>query len=150
PTRHTDTGNLTPCVDSGGKSVACVTGSNVPDSLRNGEPDGELALVTQKDHGLWQQQTGGPTDPQAGNLPGGKRDVLRSADFNGGTMQGFAVDSGSWAVVNGQLQVSAASLGQEATAVYYVDKYLPTFYEIEGLIDTQKPQQGWNANSFVL
>ena len=88
PTRTTDTGN---------------------DPARNGEPDGELGLIRQSDHGLWQQQTGGPTDPQAGNIPGGKRDTLRGADFNDGAMQGFAVDSGAWAVSGGQLQVAATS-----------------------------------------
>ena len=30
-----------------------------------------------------------PRDPQAGNIPGGKRDVLRSADFNDGTRAGL-------------------------------------------------------------
>ena len=77
---------------------------------RNGEPDGELGLVTQKDHGLWQEQTGGPTDPQAGNIPGGKRDMLRGADFNDGSLQGFAVDSG---VVDG-LERPAAGRGRVA------------------------------------
>ncbi len=57
PTRDSDTGN---------------------DAARNGEPDGELGLITQKDHGLWQEQTGGPTDPQPGNIPGGSRDILRT------------------------------------------------------------------------
>jgi Ca2+-binding RTX toxin-like protein len=33
------------------------------------EPDGELALVTQKDS-AWQDQKGGPRDPQPGNIPG--------------------------------------------------------------------------------
>ncbi len=64
------------------------------DAARNGEPKGEIGLVTQKDHGLWQQQTGSPTDPQAGNIPGGRRDVLRTANFNDGTLTGFAPDSG--------------------------------------------------------
>jgi hypothetical protein len=129
PTRATDTGN---------------------DPARNGEPDGEIGLITQHDHGLWQQQTGGPTDPQAGNIPGGRRDTLRGSDFNDGSMQGFAVDSGSWTVVNGQLQVSAASLGQDAASVYYVDKYLPVFYEIQATLAAQKPTAGWNANSYVI
>ena len=44
---------------------------------RNGEPYGELGLVTQKDHGLWQDQTGGPTDPQAGQHP--RRPARRAA-----------------------------------------------------------------------
>ena len=33
-------------------------------------------------------------DPQAGNIPGGRRDVLRTATFNDGTLTGFAADSG--------------------------------------------------------
>ncbi|HEY3922827.1 MAG TPA: hypothetical protein VGL76_12045 [Gaiellaceae bacterium] len=45
------------------------------DPTRNGEPFGELGEVRQHDKGYWQDQTGGPRDPQAGNLPGGKRDV---------------------------------------------------------------------------
>ncbi len=85
PTRATDTGN---------------------DPARNGEPDGELGLIVQRDHGLWQDQTGGPTDPQPGNIPGGRRDVLRSADFNDGQAQGLFIDSGDWQVVQGRYQVS--------------------------------------------
>ena len=92
---------------------------------RNGEPYGELGLVTQKDHGLWQDQTGGPSDPQPGNIPGGSRDVLRSADFSDGTMMTFAVDTGAWSVSSGVLTVAAASQGQDAAAVWYHDQYLP-------------------------
>jgi hypothetical protein len=119
------------------------------DPLRNGEPDGELGLVRQKD-AAWHDQTGGPSDPQAGNIPGGTRDVLRGADFNNGSLQGFAIDSGVWAVSNGQLQVGAASLGLEATAVYNLDEYLPIYYELQASIAAQKPTGGWGANSFIL
>ena len=98
---------------------------------RNGEPYGELGLITQKDHGLWQDQTGGPSDPQPGNIPGGARDVKRSADFSDGTLQTFAVDSGVWA---GQLAACSRSrpqsLGQDAAAVWYHDQYLPVYYEL--------------------
>jgi len=79
---------------------------------------GEIGLVTQQDHGYWQDQTGGPTDPQAGNVPGGRRDVLRSADFNDGSMSSFAVDSGVWTVTQGALHASAAALGEDAMAVF--------------------------------
>ncbi len=61
-------------------------------ALRNGEPYGELGLALQKDV-AWQDQTGAPADPQAGNIPGGKRDVLRSADFNNQQGQGFVAES---------------------------------------------------------
>ena len=74
------------------------TGSHITRPGRNGEFEGELGLIIQQDHGFWQQQTGGPTDPQPGNIPGGRRDVLRGADFNNGTQDAFAVDSGVWEV----------------------------------------------------
>jgi hypothetical protein len=39
---------------------------------------------------------------------------LRGANFNSGTMEAFAVDSGVWNVENGALKVSAGSLGGDA------------------------------------
>ncbi|HET9217470.1 MAG TPA: Calx-beta domain-containing protein, partial [Terriglobia bacterium] len=128
PTRDTDTGNL----------------------VRNGEPDGELGLVIQQDHGLWQDQTGGPTDPQPGNIPGGRRDIKGSADFNDGSMDAFAVDSGIWQVANGALSVAAESLGKDAAAVFYADAYLPIYYELKADVTVQKPTGGWKANAYVL
>ena len=129
PTRDTDTGN---------------------DPARNGEPDGEIGLVTQKDHGLWQDQTGGPTDPQPGNIPGGRRDVLRSADFNDGSMSSFAPDSGAWSVSGGALSIAAGSQGGDAVAVFYVDDYLPVYYEVSAKIRITKPTAGWKANVYVI
>jgi len=107
-------------------------------------------LVTQKDHGFWQQQTGGPSDPQPGNVPGGRRDVLRGADFNNGQLQGFAVDSGVWQVSSGTLSVAAASQGKDAAAVFYADAYLPIYYEIVADVTVQKPNSGWKGNAYVL
>jgi len=119
------------------------------DAARNGEPDGELGLITQKDHGLWQTQTGGPSDPQPGNIPGGPRDVLRSADFNNGALSGFAVDSGSFAVSGGALSVTSTSSGDSA-AVFYHDTYLPIYYEVAADITVVKPTAGFKANSYVI
>ncbi|OWK21135.1 hypothetical protein AJ88_20765 [Mesorhizobium amorphae CCBAU 01583] len=76
-----------------------------------GGVEGEIGLITQKDHGFWQDQTGGPTDPQAGNIPGGKRDVLRTADFNDGNAKVVAVDEGNFAVSSGKLTVQSATPG---------------------------------------
>ncbi len=120
------------------------------DAARNGEPDGELGLVTQRDHGLWHEQTGGPTDPQPGNIPGGRRDVLRSADFNDGSAQGFLPDSGSWEALGGQLVVGAESLGGDAAAVFDIDAYLPIYYELAANVYMEKPTAGWKANAFVI
>ncbi len=100
--------------------------------------------------GLWQDQTGGPSDPQPGNIPGGARDVLRSADFGDGQLNAFAVDSGAWAVTQGTLSVEAASLGQDAAAVWYHDEYLPVYYEMVGRVYIEKPTGGWKANANVI
>ena len=117
--------------------------------FRNGEPEGELGVVRQQDFD-WHDQTGAPADPQAGNLPGGHRDVLRTASFNDGQLQGFAVDSGTWQVASGALQVGAASLGGDAAAVFNVPDYLPLYYEIQASISVIKPTAGWKANAYVM
>src|SRR2546425_2027617 len=119
-------------------------------AARNGEPDGEIGLIRPSDHGLWQTQTGGPTDPQPGNIPGGPRDVLRSADFNNGLLQGFAVDSGTFSVTNGALTVAAASTTGDAAAVFYSDVYLPIYYEVAADVTVVKPVAGYKANSYVI
>jgi Ca2+-binding RTX toxin-like protein len=119
-------------------------------AVRNGEPDGELGLITQRDHGLWQTQTGGPTDPQPGNIPGGRRDVLRTADFNDGTTTGFATDSGEFSVTGGTLRVAASSTEGDAASVFYLDQYLPIYYEINAQVAMDKPLAGWKANSYVI
>ena len=123
------------------------TGTN-PD--RNGEPDGELGLVIQKDHGLWQDQTGGPTDPQPGNIPGGRRDVLRSADFNDGSSSSFVPDSGTWEVQTGRFFVGPTSLGGDAVSVYYADVYQPQYFEVLATINTEKPTGGSKANTYLI
>jgi Ca2+-binding RTX toxin-like protein len=123
------------------------------EAIRNGEPWGELGVVIQKDF-AWHDQTGGPRDPQAGNLPGGQRDVLRSATFNtvntANPLDGFAVDSGSWTVANGTLQVAAQSLGKDAAAVFYVDQALPDYYEVQASLSVTKPTAGWKANAYIV
>src|SRR5207249_2494122 len=118
------------------------------DPARNGEPEGELGVVRQQD-AAWQDQTGAPYDPQVGNTPGGKRDVLRSASFNDGQMQGFFVDSGSWAVSGGALQVAAGSLHGDAASVFEIGDRLPSYYEVSASISVMKPTAGWKADSYI-
>jgi len=114
------------------------------------EPFGEMGLVTQKDRGLWQDQTGGPTDPQPGNIPGGARDVLRTADFNDGDAAAFAVDEGQWSVQQGQLTSSPSVSSQQAAGVFYLDDYLPIYYELEAYVSAEKPTGGAKANAYVI
>jgi Ca2+-binding RTX toxin-like protein len=119
------------------------------DAARNGEPEGELGVVRQQDF-AWHDQTGAPSDPQAGNIPGGKRDVLRTANFNSNQFEGFFVDSGSWSVAGGVLSVAAASLGQDAASVFAVNDYLPVYFEVQASISVTKPTAGWKANAYII
>ncbi len=119
------------------------------DPARNGEPWGELGLVLQKDPN-WHDQTGAPIDPQAGNIPGGKRDVLRSADFNDGESITTYADSGVFEVKNGVLGVTAESIGGDAVALFDLDDYLPSYFEVTATITMQKPTGGWKANSYII
>jgi Ca2+-binding RTX toxin-like protein len=124
-------------------------GDTGADAERNGEPEGELGLVLQKDV-AWQDQTGAPADPQAGNIPGGARDVLRSAGFNDSTTDAFFVDSGLWTVAEGRYQVEPISLGGDALSVFYVDKFIPNYFEMTATIRAVKPVAGYNANAYLV
>ena len=121
------------------------------DPVRNGEPFGELGVVRQQDF-AWRDQTGGPDDPQPGNIGGGPRDVLRSASFTdaANATEGFLADSGKWTVQNGVLQVSADSQGGDAVAVYNHGEQLPAYFEVQASIETIKPTGGWKANSYIV
>ena len=115
---------------------------------RNGEPEGELGLVLQQD-AAWQSQTGAPDDPQAGNIPGGKRDVLRGADFNNGS-HGFFVDSGQLTIQNGRLSVASTSEDDDAAAVFHLEDALPGYYEIRATINASKPLAGAKSNTYLI
>jgi hypothetical protein len=121
------------------------------DRTRNGEPFGEIGLVIQQDPGnFWQAQTGAPDDPQPGNIPGGARDVLRSASFNNGDLTAFAADSGTWTAELGALKVEPEYLGGDAVSVFYVDKALPSYFEILATIYAEKPTAGYKSNAFLI
>jgi Ca2+-binding RTX toxin-like protein len=126
------------------------------DPLRNGEPEGELGLVIQKDF-AWQDQTGAPMGIQPGNIPGGPRDVLRGADFNtagatdvNGQINGFAADSGAWSVSGGRLSVSPTTRGGDAVSVFYVDDVLPSYFEVTATINAGKPTAGSKSNAYLI
>ena len=116
---------------------------------RNGEPYAELGVVVQKDF-EWQDQTGAPDDVQPGNIPGGPRDVLRSATFNTASSEAFAADSGNWSLQQGRLQVAPEVLGGDAVSVFHVDAYLPVYYELQATINAGKPTAGFKSNAYLI
>ncbi|MGY4311159.1 Ca2+-binding RTX toxin-like protein [Bradyrhizobium sp. JR3.5] len=86
--------------DLNGGATPPLPTKNDPNPGRNGEPAGELGLVLQQDT-AWHGQTGAPTDPQAGNIPGTQRDVLRSANFTGNSSPtGMFAAAGTWSVAS--------------------------------------------------
>ncbi|MHC1764378.1 MAG: hypothetical protein AB9869_08735 [Verrucomicrobiia bacterium] len=117
--------------------------------VRNGEPWGEIGLVMQKDF-AWQDQTGAPADPQAGNIPGGPRDVLRSAGFNDGGAQGFVPDVGTWTVKSGRYEVAPSVAGGDAVSVFYVDTFVPSYFEILATVNAVKPTGGASSNAYIV
>jgi Ca2+-binding RTX toxin-like protein len=116
---------------------------------RNGEPEGELGLVMQKDDD-WQDQTGAPRDPQPGNVPGGERDVLRGASFNNGSPDGFFVDSGNFDFTGGRLEVSPQTLDGDAVSVFHIEDPLPVYFEMKAVINAGKPTGGLKSNAFLI
>src|SRR5262249_43582897 len=114
------------------------------------EPFGEMGMVTQKDHGLWQDQTGGPTDPPPGNVPRGKRDLLRTPHLNDGEKNSLALDSGAGGGQDGALSAAAAWRGQDAAAFFYLDQSLPVYFEIAAKVKIVKPTSGWKGNAYLI
>ncbi|HEV2293601.1 MAG TPA: hypothetical protein VGR35_07085 [Tepidisphaeraceae bacterium] len=119
------------------------------DPVRNGEPEGELGMILQKD-AAWRQQTGAPADPQAGNIPGGKRDVLRSANFNGNQAMGFVAETGLWQVSGGRYNVEPSQLGGDAVSLFNVDEYIPVYFEVLATVNAVKPTAGFKANAYLV
>jgi hypothetical protein len=98
----------------------------------------------------WRNQTGAPDDPQPGNIPGGDRDTLRSANFNLGSAEGFAPDSGVFRVEGGRLEVEPEILGGDAVSVFVVDETLPSYFELFATINGGKPLAGYKSNAFLV
>jgi Ca2+-binding RTX toxin-like protein len=132
--------------DGADPTRAADTGS---DAARNGEPWGELGLVLQKD-AAWRDQHGGPADPQPGNSTGA-RDVLRSANFNSGTAQGFTPQIGTFSVANNRYQVAPSTSGGDAISLFNTsDTVIPIYFEFQATINAVKPTSGNKANAFLI
>ena len=120
---------------------------NDPIPSRNGEPAGELGLVLQQDAD-WHDQTGAPTDPQAGNTPGTQRDVLRSASFSGNGPTAMFADSGTWSVSGSAYQNSKSTVTGDNVSLFDVNTWLPSYYEVSASLKVQNG--GTQANGFII
>jgi hypothetical protein len=69
---------------------------------------------------------------------------------NNGQAQGFAVDVGTWTVTGGRYQVAPTVAGGDAVSVFYVDNYIPRYFEMLATINAVKPTGGTNANAYLV
>src|SRR5262249_21279232 len=122
--------------------------NNDPNPSRNGEPAGELGLVLQQD-AAWHGQTGAPTDPQAGNLPGTQRDVLRSANFTGnGGPTGMFAAAGTWSVASASYSNSLSTVSGDNISLFDLNTWLPSYYEVP--VTVKVGTGGANQNSYII
>ena len=118
------------------------------DPARNGEPFGELGLVRQED-AVWHDQTGAPADPQPGNTSGGKRDVLRSAAFDGVQPNTFTSESGLWKTTNGAYETNPVGVADQVSLMLLGDQ-LPTYSELLATVNTNKAKAGVKSNAYII
>jgi Ca2+-binding RTX toxin-like protein len=118
------------------------------DPTRKGEPFGELGLVLQQD-AAWQEQTGPPGDPQPGNTSGTKRDVLRSAAFDGPQPTSFVAESGAWKTTNGTYETSPIAAADQVSLLMLGDQ-LPNYSEIVTTVNANKAKTGVKSNGYII
>lgn len=124
------------------------------DAARNGEPAGELGLFRPRDAGF-RDQTGAPDDPQAGNLPGGPRDVMAAEDFEraDGTAPleaAFAVESGQWSIEGGTLASAPFDATIELLGFYHLDHAQPGYMEIAATLTPTKVTEEFDQSNGYL
>src|SRR5205814_4664676 len=110
------------------RALAGVTGTAAGSADRNGEPYGELGLVTQQDGNLWQNQTGAPRDPQPGNTSSQKRDILGKETFTTAAPQ-FAPTIGTWSVnaTSATYNTTPGTSGGGAVSLYDLENRQPAY-----------------------
>ena len=70
-----------------------------------------------------------------------------ATDVNGRRSQGFAIDSGQYTLSGGAYRLAQAKLGVEAVAVFNVDDWLPTYFELKASIFAGKQTGGHKSNA---
>ena len=122
------------------------------DPTRNGEPYGELGLVTQVDP-FWQEQGGAPNQSvPVGHIPGGSRMVIGSASFARGTLSGSGMltVAGTWTVANGALNATPPSVGTSSFAVFDQNNYIPNYFEVTSSVSVTKATGGYKSNAYII
>jgi Ca2+-binding RTX toxin-like protein len=126
---------------------AADTGGN---SVRNGEPNGELGLVLEQD-GVWADQTGAAGETCPCGTGGGILMVLAEADFDDGTAQNLVVESGTATVVNGGYQLASPSSQTDGLALLNLDASVTKHLEVTTTLRAVKWSY-WSmiANGYLL
>jgi hypothetical protein len=113
---------------------------------RNGEPNGELGLLMPGDTAYFEQS-------QTGEVPGGQiptaRQVVATAGFDNGSMNGFTPVSGTWASSGGTLQATAAAT-TGSVAIFQTQSELPTYFELQATISVPQAGVGTKADGYLV
>ena len=101
----------------------------------------------------WQDQTGAPDRPAAGQHPGrtarraARRRLQRRQRRHASASPPTAA---RWTVAAGPAsRCRPTTLGGDAASVFYVDDYLPSYFEIQATINAAKPIAGWKSNAYM-
>ena len=142
----------TPCRRATAPTRRATTDTGADRAPRNGEPDGEIGLIIQQDHGYWQDQTGAPERPAARQHP--RRRARRPARRRTSTTAHagpFAVDSGVWEVTGGALQVGGRPRSGRTRPPSSTSTSTCRSTTRSGRRSAmQKPTGGWKANAYVI
>ncbi len=122
-------------------------GAGLGTADRNGEPYGEIALVLQHD-AWWQDQTGPPSDPQAGNTPGTQRDTRLVQNFST-TANYFAPAAGQWTLASGRYAAAPVNGGDAVSLIIYNEPQQP-YQEILATANMDKSKTGTKSNAYIV
>ncbi|MDH3536046.1 MAG: matrixin family metalloprotease, partial [Gammaproteobacteria bacterium] len=71
-------------------------------------------------------------------------------DFNDRSGDGFMVDRGQFDATGGVMAIQSNTMDETASAVFLLDDYLPSYYEVLATFNLDKPTGGWKSNGYVI
>ena len=121
------------------------------DPARNGEPYGELAIITQHDV-FWTLEHGAPNQPPPGNIAGGAR--LVTGKFTGTTSSTVPAPltavTGTLSATSSGATIAPAASGLGSFAVFSPNDGLPNYFEMTASVTPAAAAKGGLANGYLI
>src|SRR6185312_710619 len=119
------------------------------DPARNGEPYGELGLISHQDP-FWQLQHGKPNQQPPGNIPGGKRLVTGRFTASSGSSNPIAPAAGTWTLTSTGLNAAPTTAGAGTFALISPTDTLPDYFEMTASLTPGKVVKGSLSNAYLI